>query len=137
MTAVTAQRLAMLHFCQKETGDLFVVVGKRGGPIAGVEMEERPVSPASFIAHPPDLQFWPLMDMDFATSCPLVRPALPHIRYLFVRLVERATREHGRAEDRRGPQRRAELIGPAPSNLVSPTIERLVDRHKGRAATRS
>jgi len=26
--------------------------------------------------------------------------------------VERATREHGRAEDRRGPQRRAELIGP-------------------------
>ena len=43
------------------------------------------VSPASFIAHPPDLQFWPLMDMDFATSCPLVRPALPHIRYLFVR----------------------------------------------------
>src|SRR6266852_3467962 len=24
------------------------------------------------------------MDMDFATSCPLVRPALPHIRFLFV-----------------------------------------------------
>ena len=44
------------------------------------------VSPASFIiAHPPDLQFWPLMDMDFATSCPLVRPAPPHIGYLFVR----------------------------------------------------
>ena len=49
------------------------------------------------------------------------RMALPN------RAVERATREHGRAEDRRGPQRRAELIGPAPSNLVSPTIERLVD----------
>jgi len=45
------------------------------------------------------------------------------------RVVERATREHGRIEDRRGPQRRAELIGPAPSKLVSPTIERLVDRH--------
>ena len=42
------------------------------------------VSPTAFIAHPPDLQFWPLMDMDFATSCPLVRPALPHIRFLFV-----------------------------------------------------
>ena len=42
------------------------------------------------------------------------------------RVVERATREHGRIEDRRGPQRRAELIGPAPSNLVSPTNERLV-----------
>ena len=25
------------------------------------------------------------MDMDFATSCPLVRPALPRIRFLFVR----------------------------------------------------
>src|SRR5438270_5947359 len=25
-----------------------------------------------------------LMDMDFATSCPLVRPALPRIRFLFV-----------------------------------------------------
>src|SRR4051812_8504935 len=24
------------------------------------------------------------MDMDFATSCPLVRPMLPHIRFLFV-----------------------------------------------------
>jgi hypothetical protein len=42
------------------------------------------VSPASFVAHPPDLQLWPLMDMDFATSCPLVRPALPRIRFLFV-----------------------------------------------------
>jgi len=41
------------------------------------------VSPTAFIAHPPDLQFWPLMDMDFATSCPLVRPALPPIRFLF------------------------------------------------------
>ena len=42
------------------------------------------VSPAAFLAHPPDLQPWPLMDMDFATSCPLVRPSLPRIRLLFV-----------------------------------------------------
>jgi len=42
------------------------------------------VSPAAFLAHPPDLQSWPLMDMDFATSCPLVRPVLPRIRLLFV-----------------------------------------------------
>src|SRR3974390_1150196 len=42
------------------------------------------VSPTAFIAHPPDLQPWPLMDMDFATSCPLVRPVLPRIRFLFV-----------------------------------------------------
>src|SRR4051794_34331692 len=42
------------------------------------------VSPAAFLAHPPDLQPRPLMDMDFATSCPLVRPCLPRIRLLFV-----------------------------------------------------
>jgi len=42
------------------------------------------VSSTAFIAHPPDLQFWPLMDMDFANPCPLVRPALPRIRFLFV-----------------------------------------------------
>ena len=43
------------------------------------------VSLTAFIAHPPDLQNWSLMDMDFAVSCPLVRPALPRIRFLFVR----------------------------------------------------
>ena len=43
-------------------------------------------------------------------------------------VVERATREHGRIEDRHGPQRRAELIGPTPSNIVFPTNEQLV-RH--------
>src|SRR3954452_5360624 len=42
------------------------------------------VSPASFLAHPSDLQSRPLMDMDFATACPLVRPVLPRIRFLFV-----------------------------------------------------
>ena len=51
--------------------DRSTICARRQGPGA---------RPASFIAHPPDLQFWPLMDMDFATSCPLVRPALPHIR---------------------------------------------------------
>ena len=43
------------------------------------------VSPASFVARSPDLQRWPLMDMDFAISCPLVRPPLPRIRFLFVK----------------------------------------------------
>src|SRR3954453_14348884 len=42
------------------------------------------VSPVSFLAHPPDLQSRPLMDMDFATVSPLVRPLLPRIRFLFV-----------------------------------------------------
>lgn len=42
------------------------------------------VSPTAFLARPPDVQPWPLMDMDFATSCPLVRPWLPRIRFLFV-----------------------------------------------------
>ena len=31
------------------------------------------------------------MDMDFATSCPLVRPVLPRIRLLFVRSRFRST----------------------------------------------
>src|SRR5262249_28272622 len=31
------------------------------------------VSSAAFCAQPPDLRFAPLMDMDFAVSCPLVR----------------------------------------------------------------
>jgi len=43
------------------------------------------VSPIAFTAPPPDLQTWPLMDMDFATRCPLVRPRMPPIRFLSVR----------------------------------------------------
>src|ERR1700759_293793 len=35
------------------------------------------VSLAAFLAHPPDLQPRPLMDMDFAIGCPLVLPRLP------------------------------------------------------------
>src|SRR6476660_7325301 len=43
------------------------------------------VSSIAFAAHLPDLQPWPLMDLDFAISGPLVRPRMPHIRFLFVR----------------------------------------------------
>ena len=43
------------------------------------------VSSTAFPAHLPDLHPRPLMDEDFAVSCPLVRPGLPHIRFLFVR----------------------------------------------------
>ena len=49
------------------------------------------VNPASFPAYSPDLQSRPLMDMDFATSCPLVQPLLPRIRLLFVRSWVRST----------------------------------------------
>jgi hypothetical protein len=28
---------------------------------------------------------WPLMELDFAISGPLVQPRMPHIRFLFVR----------------------------------------------------
>jgi hypothetical protein len=45
------------------------------------------VSPGKFVAfaaRPPDLQPRPLMDVDFATRCPLVRPGMPRIRFLFV-----------------------------------------------------
>jgi len=49
--------------------------------------ERRPpgVSLTAFAAHLPDLQPWPLMDLDFAIRCPLVRPRMPLIRFLFVR----------------------------------------------------
>src|SRR5215472_6797056 len=39
----------------------------------GTRRRSLEVSSTTFLAHPPDLQFQPLMDMDFATSCPLVR----------------------------------------------------------------
>src|SRR5215475_5707587 len=59
-------------------------------PFAGagrLETRRRPpeVSSIAFTAHLPDLQPRPLMDEDFAVSRPLVRPGLPHIRFLFVR----------------------------------------------------
>src|ERR1700733_735023 len=47
--------------------------------------------PRSLPRTPPDLRSRPLMDMDFATSCPLVRPVLPRIRLLFVRSRFRST----------------------------------------------
>src|SRR5262245_66662055 len=43
------------------------------------------VSSIAFAAPPPDLQPWPLMELDFATSGSLVRPRMPHIRFLSVR----------------------------------------------------
>ncbi|CAN0507073.1 unnamed protein product, partial [Phaeothamnion confervicola] len=43
------------------------------------------VSSIAFTAPLPDLQPWPLMDLDFAISGPLVRPRMPRIRFLFVR----------------------------------------------------
>ena len=43
------------------------------------------VSSTAFPAHPPDVHPRPLMDGDFAVTCPLVRPGLPRIRFLSVR----------------------------------------------------
>src|ERR1035441_6861643 len=38
----------------------------------------------AFNAQPPNLQPAPLMDMDFAIICPLVRRRRPHIRFLSI-----------------------------------------------------
>ena len=38
----------------------------------------------AFKAQPPNLQPAPLMDMDFAVSCQLVRHRMPHIRFLSI-----------------------------------------------------
>ena len=48
------------------------------------ETQVSQVSSIAFAAAPPDLQPWPLMDLDFARSGTLVRPRLPRIRFLFV-----------------------------------------------------
>ncbi|MDP3016062.1 MAG: hypothetical protein Q8N70_03190, partial [Deltaproteobacteria bacterium] len=54
-------------------------------PASGTLPRPPGVSTTAFTAHLPDLQPWPLMDMDFAIIGPLVRPVLPRIRLLFVR----------------------------------------------------
>jgi hypothetical protein len=42
------------------------------------------VSLTAFDAQPPDLQPVPLMGMDFAVVCPLVRHRMPQIRFLYI-----------------------------------------------------
>ncbi len=42
------------------------------------------VSSTAFRTQPPDLQPVPLMDMDFAVECPLVRHRMPSIRFLSI-----------------------------------------------------
>ena len=54
-------------------------------PVSGTGRRSPRVSLTAFTAAPPDLQPWPLMDVDFAISRPLVRPRMPRIRFLFVR----------------------------------------------------
>src|SRR3954470_22210359 len=47
-----------------------------GSPSSSIGTGRRPpqVSSIAFAAHLRDLQLWPLMDLDFAIRCPLVRP---------------------------------------------------------------
>ena len=42
------------------------------------------VSSTAFDAQLPDLQPVPLMDTDFAVTCPLVRHRMPQIRFLYI-----------------------------------------------------
>jgi hypothetical protein len=70
------------------SADSCTAVGSpRGSPSSEIGTRRRPpqVNSIAFAAPLPDLQPWPLMDMDFAVSCPLVRPGMPRIRFLFVR----------------------------------------------------
>src|SRR5512135_978270 len=63
------------------------VKGPRGpfSPVTGTRRRPPEVSSTAFPAHLPDVHPRPLMDEDFAVTCPLVRPGLPQIRFLFVR----------------------------------------------------
>ena len=54
-------------------------------PLHGTERRSPGVSLTAVTAALPDLQPWPLMDVDFAISRSLVRPRMPRIRFLFVR----------------------------------------------------
>src|SRR4051812_21131680 len=59
------------------------------------------VSSTAFPAHLPDVHTRPLMDEDFAVTCPLVRPGMPRIRFLFVRSRFCSTLLSGAASRRR------------------------------------
>ena len=53
-------------------------------PASGTRGRPPEVSSTAFDAQPPDLPPAPLMDMDFAIHCSLVRRRRPHIRFLFI-----------------------------------------------------
>jgi hypothetical protein len=53
-------------------------------PDSGTNSRSPEVSSTAFGAPPPDLQPVPLMDMDFAVTCPLVRHRMPLIRFLYI-----------------------------------------------------
>ena len=53
-------------------------------PVHGTGRRSPGVSLTAFTAALPDLQPWPLMDVDFAISRPLVRPRMPRIRFVFL-----------------------------------------------------
>src|SRR4051795_2495890 len=74
------------------------------GPLSLVSETRRrspEVSSTAFTAHLPDLQPRALDGGDFAVSRPLVRPGLPHIRFLFVRSRLRSTLPSDPASRRR------------------------------------
>src|SRR3954468_13566238 len=86
------------------SADFCTGVKEPRGPLSLVSETRRrspEVSSTAFTAHPPDLQPGPLMDVDFAVSRPLVRPGLPHIRFLFVRSRLRSTLPSDPASRRR------------------------------------
>src|SRR5260370_1259202 len=53
-------------------------------PDSGTCYRSPVISLTAFNAQPPDLPPVPLMDMDFAVSCQLVRHRRPHIRFLSI-----------------------------------------------------
>src|SRR6266498_2879142 len=53
-------------------------------PDFGTNGRSPEVSSTAFCAQPPNLQPAPLMDMDFAIICPLVRHRMPQIRFLYI-----------------------------------------------------
>src|SRR5215467_1510473 len=63
-------------------------------PIAGTQRRPPEVRPTAFTARPPDLPPRPLMTVDFAIACSLVRPGRPHYPVFVHRVAALLFRPH-------------------------------------------
>lgn len=77
--AATATTMPAADFCRTVRVNRFTL-----SPDSGTCDRPPEVSSTAFNAQPPNLQPVPLMDVDFAVLCLLVRHRMPHIRFLSI-----------------------------------------------------
>src|SRR5512135_2439526 len=76
------------------------------------------------------------MDRDFAVSCPLVRPGLPHIRFLFVRSRLRSTLPSDPASRRRPCASLALHLHQAVQGTCTPRLSNMLGTQLSRCAAK-